>query len=68
VKKGVDDRVYDQNDILKKDRYFAQTVMLLINDCIDNYPNITPTTDDYKFINERVSKQYINQYNATYGN
>ena len=68
VKKGVDDRVYDQNDILKKDRYFAQTVMLLINDCIDNYPNITPTADDYKFINERVSKQYINQYNATYGN
>jgi len=23
--------------------------------------------DDYKFIQTRISQQYINQYNATYG-
>lgn len=67
VKNGVDAKVYDKNDILKKDAYFAHTVMQLITQCIDNYPGINPDVDDYRFINDRISKQYINQYNATYG-
>lgn len=67
IKEDIDSKVYDRNDILKKDAYFAQTVMKLISECINNCPDIKPEVDDYIFINDRISKQYINQYNATYG-
>jgi len=32
-----------------------------------HFPQIRPEMDDYKFIQQRISQQYINQYNATYG-
>ena len=54
-------------DILKKDAYFGRTVMALINGCLYHFPQIRPEMDDYKFIQQRISQQYINQYNATYG-
>jgi type I restriction enzyme R subunit len=30
------------------------------------FPQIKPDMEDYKFIQSRISQQYINQYNATY--
>lgn len=65
VKREVDQKVYDRNDILKKDAYFEQTVgqhiyqgLLLIH--------IQPETDDMEFMKSRIARQYLNQYNATY--
>lgn len=67
IKEDVDAKVYDRNDILKKDAYFGRTVMALINGCLFRFPQIKPEMEDYKFIQTRISQQYINQYNATYG-
>ena len=67
IKEDVDAKVYDRNDILKKDAYFNRTVMALINGCLYHFHQIKPEMDDYKFIQTRISQQYINQYNATYG-
>lgn len=67
IKKNVDAKVYDRNDILKKDAYFGRTVMTLINGCLYQFPQIKPEMDDYKFIQTRISQQYLNQYNAIYG-
>lgn len=67
IKESVDDKVYDRNDILKKDGYFGRTVMALINGCLYEFPQIKPEMDDYKFIQTRISQQYLNQYNAIYG-
>ena len=67
IKEDVDAKVYDRNDILIKDAYFGRTVMALINGCLYHFPQIKPEMDDYKFIQTRISQQYINQYNATYG-
>ncbi|MGN1229518.1 MAG: type I restriction endonuclease subunit R [Prevotella sp.] len=67
IKDAVDSKVYDRNDILKKDAYFSRTVLALINGCLYHFPQIKPEMDDYKFIQQRISQQYINQYNATYG-
>ena len=65
VKQEVDQKVYDRNDILKKDAYFEQTVgqhiylgLLKIE--------IQPETDDMEFMKSRIARQYLNQYNATY--
>ena len=66
IKDDVDSKVYDRNDILKKDAYFSRTVLALINGCLYHFPQIKPEMDDYKFIQQRISQQYINQYNATY--
>lgn len=67
IKEDVDAKVYDRNDILKKDAYFGRTVMNLINGCLYYFPQIKPEMDDYKFIQSKISQQYINQYNASYG-
>ena len=67
IKEDVDAKVYDRNDILKKDAYFGRMVMALINRCLFHFPQIKPEMEDYKFIQTRISQQYINQYNATYG-
>lgn len=67
IKESVDAKVYDRNDILKKDGYFGRTVMALINGCLYEFPQIKPEMDDYKFIQTRISQQYLNQYNAIYG-
>lgn len=66
IKTDVDAKVYDRNDILKKDAYFSRTVMQLINGCLYYFPQIRPEMEDYKFIQSRISQQYLNQYNATY--
>lgn len=66
IKDDIDAKVYDRNDILKKDAYFGKTVTMLINNCLYYFPQIKPETEDYSFIQSRISQQYINQYNATY--
>lgn len=66
IKEDIDSKVYDRSDILKKDAYFSRTVMSLVNGCLYQFPQIQPNMDDYKFIQSRISQQYINQYNATY--
>lgn len=66
IKEKIDDKVYNRNDILKKDAYFNSTVMGLINECLYQVPKIKPKMEDYKFIQTRISQQYLNQYNATY--
>lgn len=67
IKDDVDSKVYDRNDILKKDAYFDKTVLNIINNCLYlQFPQIKPDMEDYMFIQSRISQQYINQYNATY--
>lgn len=67
IKNNVDSKVYDRNDILKKDAYFEQTVLVQINNCVMQYfPTLQPEYEDYKFIERRISQQYLQQYNATY--
>ena len=75
IKEDIDGKVYDRNDILKRDAYFSQTVMQVINDSfklvtfLDSKGNETfkPGIEDYQFIQSKIAQQYINQYNATYG-
>lgn len=68
IKDEVDQRVYDKNDILKKDAYFEQTVLSIVNDMLFHFPQISneATFDDYNFVKNGITRQYLNQYNATY--
>ena len=68
IKGTIDAKVFDRNDILKQDAYFGKTVMKEIADGLAHFPQIKPEMPDYLFIQQRVAKQYINQYNAYYGN
>lgn len=65
VKNIIDQQVYDRNDILKKDAYFAETVWSLIDDSLYKL-NIKSEVEDCDFIQTRVSKQYLNQYHDYY--
>lgn len=65
VKSEVDQKVYDRNDILKKDAYFEQTVGALIYKSLIAI-EIKPESEDMDFVKSRISRQYLNQYNATY--
>ncbi len=66
IKDDIDQKVYDRNDILKKDDYFEQTVLTQIATCLCHFPQIEPQMEDYTFIQSRIARQYINQYHATY--
>lgn len=66
IKSDIDQKVYDRNDILKKDAYFEQTVMSQIAQTLNHFPQIEPEMDDYSFVKNRIAKQYLTQYNATY--
>lgn len=65
IKADIDQKVYDKNDILKKDAYFEQTVMTQIKEGMDKL-GIANKREDRKFIQSRITRQYLNQYNATY--
>ena len=65
VKQIIDQQVYDRNDILKKDAYFAETVWALIDESLYNL-NIKSEVEDCDFIQTKVSKQYLNQYHDYY--
>ncbi len=65
IKGVIDQKVYDRNDILKKDEYFAKTVMQQIVLGFDEL-HFTSERDDRVFIQSRLTTQYMNQYNSVY--
>ena len=66
IKDDIDEKVYDRNDILKKDAYFKQTVMKELTSIMKNM-SITGNHDDRVFMQNCITRQYLNQYNNTYG-
>ena len=66
IKDDIDQKVYDRNDILKKDEYFERTVMQQITTQLDTM-ELVHKREDRVFIQSRLTGQYLNQYNATYG-
>ena len=65
IKSDIDQKVYDRHDILKKDAYFEQTVMRQIKLGMDKL-GISSAREDRLFIQSRITKQYLEQYNQTY--
>lgn len=65
IKDRIDKKVYDRNDILKKDVYFEKTVMSLVSEGLDDL-NIENSRDDRLFIQSCITNQYLNQYRDTY--
>jgi type I restriction enzyme R subunit len=65
IKGTIDQKVYDRNDILKKDAYFERTVMTEITAGMDIL-GISSAREDRVFIQNRIAKQYLAQYNETY--
>ncbi len=64
VKKELDQKVYERNDILKRDAYFEQTVMTIITNALFEL-GINSNRDDRIFLQRRIAKQYFEQYNET---
>ena len=65
IKSDIDQQVFDRNDILKKDAYFEQTVMNRIKFGMDK-SGISNERSDRTFIQTRIARQYLDQYNSTY--
>lgn len=65
IKSDIDRKVYDRNDILKKDAYFEQTVMTEIKTGMDIL-GVVNSREDRVFIQSRITKQYLEQYRETY--
>lgn len=65
VKDSIDQKVYDRNDILKKDEYFEGTVREQIARGTKKL-GVTIPRKDRVFINNKISKQYLSQYDAIY--
>lgn len=65
IKSDIDQKVFDRNDILKKDAYFEQTVMTQIKEGMKKL-TLDSDREDRIFIQSRITKQYLNQYNITY--
>lgn len=65
IKDEIDQKVYDRHDILRKDVYFEQTVMVHINKGIEKL-GLNNTREDRLFIQSRISTQYLNQYHNTF--
>lgn len=68
IKEDVDNKVYDKNDILKKDAYFNNTVLSIVSNTLNKFPAFEEKAeiDDYQFVEQRIAKQYLNQYNSVY--
>ncbi|MDR2965949.1 MAG: HsdR family type I site-specific deoxyribonuclease [Treponema sp.] len=65
IKSNIDQEVYNRNDILRKDAYFGQVVMKQIKEAMKKL-NFESEREDCLFIQNRITKQYLNQYNASY--
>ena len=65
IKGDIDRKVYDRNDILKKDAYFEQTVMTEIAKGMKTL-GVDNKREDRVFIQSRITKQYLDQYRETY--
>ena len=66
IKATIDEKVYNRNDILKQDDYFERTVTQQIALGLQQFENLNLETEDYTFIQKRITKQYIDQYNSFY--
>lgn len=68
IKANIDQKVYDKNDILKKDAYFEQTVMQEIMYTFYHIDNLSTHArpDDYDFVKKGIARQYLAQYRDTY--
>lgn len=72
IKDSVDMKVYDRNDILKKDIYFSKTVMTEVsqrlNEMVKSLNEEKAKTDkvDRDFIKDRIVREYMSQYRETY--
>ena len=65
IKSDVDQKVYDRNDILKKDDYFEQTVMVEITRGLDKL-QIGSSRSDRLFLLNKIATQYLSQYKEVY--
>ena len=65
IKRDIDSKVYDRNDILRKDAYFERTVMTEISAGMDSL-GVVNTREDRVFIQSRITRQYLAQYSETY--
>lgn len=65
IKRTVDQKVYDRNDILKKDDYFECTVMTQVSTGMREL-GFSASRADRVFIQDRISRQYLDQYHNTY--
>lgn len=65
IKGTIDKKVYERNDILKKDDYFETTVMQQISLGVKQL-GFACARADRVFIQDRISRQYLDQYHATY--
>lgn len=66
MKDMIDKKVYDREDILRRDSYFNTTIMNEISNSLDAL-GFANERADRLFIQARLSKQYMAQYKATYG-
>lgn len=65
IKEDIDKKVYDRNDILKKDAYFEQTVSSQIVANM-NKNKVQYKSSDRVFIQNKIVQQYLAQYRSTY--
>ncbi|PAF46994.1 deoxyribonuclease HsdR [Helicobacter sp. 12S02634-8] len=65
IKSDIDQKVYDRNDILKKDAYFDQTVMSQIKHSMDK-AGVSIEREGREFIQSKITSQYLDQYNTTH--
>ena len=65
IKNVIDGKVYDRNDILKQDAYFEKTIMVQTKQGLVEL-KIDSDRKDREFIQKRIAKQYLDQYNDTY--
>ena len=66
MKDMIDKKVYDREDILRRDTYFNTTIMNEISNSLDAL-GFANEREDRLFIQSRLSQQYMAQYRATYG-
>lgn len=63
IKHHIENQVYNRNDILTKDIYFDKVVMQLVSTGMQEL-NISCQREDRVFIQKKISKQYLDQYNS----
>lgn len=67
IKETIDQKVYNQQNILLQDAYFKKMVMQQIKLGMNKLAVANKRTDRV-FIQDRIVKQYLDQYNETYTN
>lgn len=65
IKSSIDHKVYNRRNILKQDAYFSQTVSQIVSTEMEVLkPQLQD--EDIHFVQQKITKQYQNQYNDTY--